>query len=286
MSRVTLPSGCALSSRRPRAGASSSGSRRGAWRSTARPVRDGRLTLARGRRRRARPRAAGRAAARAASRSCTRTTRSSSCRQAARPPHDRHRARARPHRLPHPVGLPGGQRRQRRPFIVHRLDRDTSGLIVFAKSQGKRRLQAQFEARSVERVYLALVEGVRARRRGAPSRARLAEDRILRVRSARPPPRGAAAREAITHYRVLRAAARRRLLELRARHRPAASDPRAARRDRASDRRRRQPTGRRPGAAPGRALPARHAARLRHPTADRCAGPGRPSRAAPPADWV
>jgi 23S rRNA pseudouridine1911/1915/1917 synthase len=37
-------------------------------------------------------------------------------------------------------------------FIVHRLDRETSGLLVFAKSvAAKRRLQAQFEAREVER---------------------------------------------------------------------------------------------------------------------------------------
>src|SRR5437667_5640006 len=36
-------------------------------------------------------------------------------------------------------------------FIVHRLDRETSGLLVFAKSSdAKRRLQSQFEARAVE----------------------------------------------------------------------------------------------------------------------------------------
>src|SRR2546428_8764670 len=45
-------------------------------------------------------------------------------------------------------------------FIVHRLDRETSGLIVFAKSvAAKRSLQAQFAARAVERVYVALVGG-------------------------------------------------------------------------------------------------------------------------------
>jgi 23S rRNA pseudouridine1911/1915/1917 synthase len=54
----------------------------------------------------------------------------------------------------------------RRPFIVHRLDRETSGLLVFATSPAvKRDLQEQFEARRVERGYVAVVEGrVRADR--------------------------------------------------------------------------------------------------------------------------
>jgi 23S rRNA pseudouridine1911/1915/1917 synthase len=44
--------------------------------------------------------------------------------------------------------------------IVHRLDKDTSGLIVVAKTQAIRQeLQAQFKARQVHKVYLALVEG-------------------------------------------------------------------------------------------------------------------------------
>jgi 23S rRNA pseudouridine1911/1915/1917 synthase len=48
----------------------------------------------------------------------------------------------------------------RRPFVVHRLDQDTSGLLVFATSPGvKRELQEQFEARRVERGYVAVVEG-------------------------------------------------------------------------------------------------------------------------------
>jgi 23S rRNA pseudouridine1911/1915/1917 synthase len=96
-----------------------------------------------------------------------------------------------------------------RPFIVHRLDRETSGLLVFAKSEAaKRGLQAQFEARSVERVYRALVEGRPPREQGTLE-SRLAEDRMLRVRSAE---RG---RVAITHYRVLAARREGSLLELR-----------------------------------------------------------------------
>src|SRR6267143_2114794 len=85
-------------------------------------------------------------------------------------------------------------------FIVHRLDRETSGLIVFAKSvAAKRSLQAQFAARAVERVYVALVEGAVRQSEGSLT-ARLTEDRALRVRTTIDRRAG---REAITRYRVL-----------------------------------------------------------------------------------
>jgi 23S rRNA pseudouridine1911/1915/1917 synthase len=94
-------------------------------------------------------------------------------------------------------------------FIVHRLDREKSGLLVFAKSaRAKRRLQDQFEARGVERRYVAAVEGV-VREGEGTLRSRLGEDRALRVRQARG--RG---REAITHYRVLERGTVATLLEL------------------------------------------------------------------------
>ena len=97
-------------------------------------------------------------------------------------------------------------------FIVHRLDRDTSGLIVFAKTvAAKRALQSQFAARAVERIYVALVEGVLRTAEGTFT-SRLAEDRSLRVR---PASDRRAGREAITRYRVV---AQRRvgtLVELR-----------------------------------------------------------------------
>jgi len=49
---------------------------------------------------------------------------------------------------------------EERPGIVHRLDKDTSGLIVIAKNeQAHRWLQDQFRSRTVEKVYLALVDG-------------------------------------------------------------------------------------------------------------------------------
>lgn len=48
-----------------------------------------------------------------------------------------------------------------RPGIVHRLDRDTSGVMVVAKTAAAQKdLQAQFKARTVEKIYLALVHGV------------------------------------------------------------------------------------------------------------------------------
>jgi 23S rRNA pseudouridine1911/1915/1917 synthase len=49
---------------------------------------------------------------------------------------------------------------EERPGIVHRLDKDTSGLIVIAKNERAHRwLQEQFKSRKVEKTYLALVDG-------------------------------------------------------------------------------------------------------------------------------
>jgi len=101
--------------------------------------------------------------------------------------------------------------RPSRLFIVHRLDRETSGLIVFAKSvPAKQQLQAQFADRTAERVYVALAEGLVSQADGSLI-SRLVEDRGLRVRIAE---RGGG-REAITHYRVLERRRAATLLELR-----------------------------------------------------------------------
>ena len=90
--------------------------------------------------------------------------------------------------------------RGRRLFIVHRLDRETSGLVVFAKSATtKRALQAQFEARAVERRYAAVVEG-RIVEGSGTLHSRLRVDRSLRVRPTRRRNEG---KEAITTYRVV-----------------------------------------------------------------------------------
>ena len=49
---------------------------------------------------------------------------------------------------------------KRKPFVVHRIDQDTSGLVLFARTpQAQSHLQAQFKARTADRVYLAVVHG-------------------------------------------------------------------------------------------------------------------------------
>jgi 23S rRNA pseudouridine1911/1915/1917 synthase len=96
-------------------------------------------------------------------------------------------------------------------FIVHRLDRETSGLLVFAKSvAAKEHLQTQFAVRTAERLYVALAEGVMRQDEGSFV-SRLVETRALRVRVAQ---RGGG-REAITRYRVLERRRASTLVELR-----------------------------------------------------------------------
>ena len=49
---------------------------------------------------------------------------------------------------------------KRRPFVVHRIDQDTSGLVVFAKdARAQSQLKAQFKRREPARIYLAVVYG-------------------------------------------------------------------------------------------------------------------------------
>lgn len=92
------------------------------------------------------------------------------------------------------------RRPRARPYIVHRLDRETSGLLVAAKTPGaKQALQKQFAERTVDRGYVAVVEGV-VRKDAQTLTDRLAEDAAYRVRIERGPRRGG--REAITRYRV------------------------------------------------------------------------------------
>ncbi|HEU5116535.1 MAG TPA: RluA family pseudouridine synthase [Isosphaeraceae bacterium] len=53
---------------------------------------------------------------------------------------------------------------EERPGIVHRLDRDTTGLLIVAKDdRAHRGLAAQFEARTIKKEYLAIVSGVMSR---------------------------------------------------------------------------------------------------------------------------
>jgi 23S rRNA pseudouridine1911/1915/1917 synthase len=106
--------------------------------------------------------------------------------------------------------------RVRRPparvFVVHRLDRAASGLLVFATSPAaKQTLQAQFAAHDVERTYLAVVEGRLARPSGTIT-SRLLDDAPGHVRETHDLGRG---RVAVTHWRVRRAGAGQTLLEIR-----------------------------------------------------------------------
>jgi 23S rRNA pseudouridine1911/1915/1917 synthase len=87
-----------------------------------------------------------------------------------------------------------------RPGIVHRLDRDTSGLMVVARdAEAHRRLAAMIKSRQMERAYLALVEG-RPRSRTGTIDAPLGRDHRAPERRA---VRGRGAREARTHFTVL-----------------------------------------------------------------------------------
>ena len=82
--------------------------------------------------------------------------------------------------------------------IVHRLDRDTSGVMVLAKeTESKNYLQSQFAKRSVERIYHALVEGKPSESEGTDV-SWIYEDKNLNVKRVKSSFRGA--REAITHW--------------------------------------------------------------------------------------
>ena len=85
-------------------------------------------------------------------------------------------------------------------FIVHRLDRETSGVMIFAKTKWhKEYLQEQFAERSVHRVYHALVQGKPEKNSGTIHEW-LLEDKFLRVKSVNK--RTPNAREAITHWSI------------------------------------------------------------------------------------
>lgn len=102
--------------------------------------------------------------------------------------------------LAHAPDLPGVGGEQR-PGVVHRLDKDTSGLIMIAKNDRAHRwLQDQFRLRKVKKVYLTLVDGVPPTPEGRIEAA-IARDPSKRKRMAVvPDDRG---RESITEYRTL-----------------------------------------------------------------------------------
>ena len=106
--------------------------------------------------------------------------------------------------------LAGGD--PQRAGIVHRLDRDTSGLLVVARTEeAHRRLQRALAERRIEREYVALVEG-RPPARSGTIEAPVGRDPRVRTRMA---VGGASARQARTHFVLERAFERVSLLRLR-----------------------------------------------------------------------
>src|SRR6202167_2196899 len=88
-----------------------------------------------------------------------------------------------------------------RPGIVHRLDKETSGLIVVAKNdEAHRKLAAQFAAREVKKKYIALVHGWVKKDSDTISK-NISRDRVRRMRMTT---RLEGGRTAVTHYRVTR----------------------------------------------------------------------------------
>jgi 23S rRNA pseudouridine1911/1915/1917 synthase len=91
-----------------------------------------------------------------------------------------------------------------RPGIVHRLDKETSGLIVVAKTDSAhRKLAQQFARREVKKTYLALVHGWTKAPHGTIS-ASIRRDPVRRARMTTRPAAGQPGRTAITHWKVLR----------------------------------------------------------------------------------
>jgi 23S rRNA pseudouridine1911/1915/1917 synthase len=106
------------------------------------------------------------------------------------------------------------QRARRRPFVVHRIDRDTSGLVLFAKSEGAQlALKEQFKRHQPERVYQAVVYGLPSPSSGTWHDHLVWDMKALIQKETSPrDPRG---KEAISHYRVIETLAGASLVEVR-----------------------------------------------------------------------
>ena len=103
----------------------------------------------------------------------------------------------------------GNPRSRQRVFIVHRLDRDTSGVLVFAKTEEvKRALQDNWDA--VSKTYLAVVHGIPPQSSGR-IQSYLAENAAFRVYSTQDPSKG---RLALTEWRKIKTMRSLSLLEI------------------------------------------------------------------------
>ncbi|MGH3081684.1 MAG: RluA family pseudouridine synthase [Gaiellaceae bacterium] len=107
-------------------------------------------------------------------------------------------------------GAAGGE--EERPGIVHRLDRDTSGLLVVARSdEAHERLKQIVQKRELEREYLALVRG-RPRSRTGRIEAPIGRDRREPTRHSLDTDRP---REAVTHFELVELIEQNALLRVR-----------------------------------------------------------------------
>lgn len=97
-------------------------------------------------------------------------------------------------------------------FVVHRLDRDTSGVMMFAKSEEvQQALQNNWQEAVAERTYVALVDG-RVTREGGTISSWLKESKTLKMYSSPYPNDG---QHAVTHYKTLEVRPQFSLLEVR-----------------------------------------------------------------------
>ena len=88
-------------------------------------------------------------------------------------------------------------------FVVHRLDKFASGILVFAKSERVQSLlKGIFQRHDIQRKYWAIVEGLVEKNQGT-IQSRLVENRMMRMHSTDDKTRG---KLAVTHFRVLRRA--------------------------------------------------------------------------------
>jgi 23S rRNA pseudouridine1911/1915/1917 synthase len=103
--------------------------------------------------------------------------------------------------LLHHLGQLSSNGGELRPGIVHRLDKQTSGLIVVAKNDPTHtRLAAMFSRRQVRKLYFALVQGNLPGERGTVNAA-ISRDPVRRTRMTT---RGKEGRSAVSHWQVLR----------------------------------------------------------------------------------
>ena len=107
-------------------------------------------------------------------------------------------------------------RGKRKPLVVHRIDRDTSGLVVFAKTlRAQEALKAQFKRREPERVYWAVVYGTPSPAQGTWRDHLVWDTKALIQKETHP--KDPRASDAISDYRVLEAFAATSLIEVRLR---------------------------------------------------------------------